>query len=226
MVDAARQPRTSTTLDAPGLSPEPQPQPDRRRRQSAASRSSGMGDIADLVGLPDLARDALAALDRSHLAGESPAASPQPAVRPGLPAGECGSRANVSQFLPDMTGDVPEHPSALQRRSFMRQPHPDGFFPTRHRCFRPRRPLDPELGRRPDHDGRAQLRHQGLRQQPGRLRRPGLGRRPAADRPAVAAESGRASRPRDYPVSGGQLRSGEWLRRPGVCVRQRQACST
>ena len=46
-----------------------------------------------------------------------------------------------------------------------------------------------ELGRRPGHDRRPQLRHQGLRQHPRRLRRPGLGRRPAGDRPADIAVS-------------------------------------
>ncbi len=53
-----------------------------------------------------------------------------------------------------------------------------------------------DLGRRPDHDGRAELRRQGVRQRPVELRRPGLGRRPAAVRPLSRAIAAARTHPR------------------------------
>ena len=135
-----------TRLD---LSPEPQPQPARHRRQPAAFPADRAG-IADLVGLPDLARDALAVLDRPHLAGEH---EPQPAVRPGLPAGRT-STVGEHGAVP------PRHDGRTYRNT--PQPYNDGLPDNPHPTASSRSPAAPvhrsgvsELGRRPDHDGRA-----------------------------------------------------------------------
>ena len=146
------------------------------------------GSSPDLVGLPDLARDALAVLDRPHRGRSTCSRIVQPfglAYRGGRSAHPGGGRRCSS--CPDM--QLPRHllgadcrqlrsdgPPSLHRR--LRSPTASALAPAATTAR-----SGAELGRRPDHDGRAQLRHQGLRQRSGRLRRPGLGRRSAADQP-------------------------------------------
>ena len=141
--------------------------------------------LTDLVGLPDLARDALArpgptppcrsTCNRAQPIGLTPRSTAT------LPV------TNDRDLLPPMRVPSPTWPIS---RSSAANPtsYSDGWGAASNfwaGTASPSTRSGPELGRRPDHDGRAELRHQGLRQQPGRLRRPGVGRRPAADQPCA-----------------------------------------
>ena len=85
VVDAQRQPRPVRRPQRPALYLQNLNHNPLDLGDNLPTPSSGLGGHPDLVGLPDLARDALAHLDRSHLAGQL--RNQQPAVRPGLPAG-------------------------------------------------------------------------------------------------------------------------------------------
>ena len=86
-----------------------------------------MSGHPDLVGLPDLARDALAVLDRPHLAGQHATCAASRSAWPTRPANAAAAE-HGTPFLPDMTATVPQHnPQPYNDGS--RAIRPSGFFP-------------------------------------------------------------------------------------------------
>ena len=121
--------------------------------------SAGNSTTADLVGLSDLARDALARLDRPHRAGQprpGPAHRPDPAVsRRTLPVANDAEPAAADATCPTPTRPISRSSAASPTSTPMAGCYQQllGGHRGRHRPA-----LVPELGRRPDHDRRAELR--------------------------------------------------------------------